>query len=39
VAGKVEDVEAEELVPGDIVLVNGGDRVPADIRLIEVSVR
>jgi Ca2+-transporting ATPase len=28
-------VDAEELVPGDIVILNAGDRVPADARLIE----
>lgn len=28
-------VEAEELVPGDIVILNAGDRVPADVRLLE----
>ena len=28
-------VAAEELVPGDIVILNAGDRVPADARLIE----
>jgi len=28
-------VEAEELVPGDIVILNAGDRVPADARLLE----
>jgi Ca2+-transporting ATPase len=28
-------VDAEELVPGDIVILNAGDRVPADARLLE----
>ena len=28
-------VDAEELVPGDIVILNSGDRVPADARLLE----
>lgn len=28
-------VDAEELVPGDIVVLNSGDRVPADHRLLE----
>lgn len=32
---KVKEVNADELVPGDIVVLNVGDRVPADIRLIE----
>lgn len=30
-------VEAGQLVPGDIVLLNEGDKVPADIRLLQVS--
>jgi len=30
------EIEAEKLVPGDIVFLNIGDKVPADIRLIEV---
>ncbi|PPQ70421.1 hypothetical protein CVT24_013171 [Panaeolus cyanescens] len=30
-------IPAKELVPGDIVTVNMGDKIPADIRLIETS--
>jgi magnesium-transporting ATPase (P-type) len=33
--GRVLDIEAAELVPGDIVLFAGGDRVPADVRVTE----
>ncbi len=33
--GHVQTVSATELVPGDIVLLESGDRVPADGRLIE----
>ncbi|MCC6802758.1 MAG: cation-translocating P-type ATPase [Anaerolineae bacterium] len=32
--GTVHQISAEKLVPGDIVLLNEGDRVPADGRLI-----
>lgn len=32
-----DEIDAAELVPGDIVSVEAGDRVPADIRLLEVS--
>ena len=32
--GDTCEVDAEELVPGDIVLLESGDRVPADIRLL-----
>ncbi|SDL80112.1 potassium and/or sodium efflux P-type ATPase [Geoalkalibacter ferrihydriticus] len=35
--GKVEVIPAEEVVPGDIVLLKGGDKVPADLRLILVK--
>jgi Ca2+-transporting ATPase len=33
--GHTTRIEAEELVPGDIVLLSAGDRVPADVRLLE----
>lgn len=33
--GRVVDVEASVLVAGDIVIFAGGDRVPADVRLVE----
>jgi len=35
--GVEKNVDAEELVPGDIVVLNAGDRVPADARLIEAA--
>jgi P-type Ca2+ transporter type 2C len=34
--GSRKDIDAEELVPGDIVFLESGDKVPADIRLLEV---
>jgi len=33
--GQIREVEANSLVPGDIVLLEAGDRVPADARVIE----
>ena len=33
--GHVEEIPSEDLVPGDIVLIEQGSRVPADLRLIE----
>ncbi|GIQ67679.1 calcium-translocating P-type ATPase, SERCA-type [Xylanibacillus composti] len=35
--GKRMEVLASELVPGDIVVFEGGDRIPADIRMLEAS--
>jgi len=31
--GKLQQIATRELVPGDVVLLEGGDRVPADLRL------
>ena len=33
-AGDSYEIQSEELVPGDIVLLESGDRVPADMRLL-----
>lgn len=34
-AGRKKEIKAEELVPGDIILIEEGDQIPADARLIE----
>jgi Ca2+-transporting ATPase len=34
--GKEEEIPSKELVPGDILLIEAGDKIPADARLIEV---
>ncbi|NXA35034.1 AT2C2 ATPase, partial [Eudromia elegans] len=35
--GKLQHLLARELVPGDLIYLSVGDRVPADLRLIEVT--
>lgn len=35
--GHVRLIPAEEMVPGDIVVLEGGDAVSADVRLVEAS--
>jgi Ca2+-transporting ATPase len=35
--GQAKEVRSEEIVPGDVVLVDGGDVVTADLRLFEAS--
>jgi len=36
--GRRRRIPAEELVPGDIVFLEAGDKVPADIRLLQVKI-
>lgn len=33
--GKQKEIEAKELVPGDVVQLKSGDKIPADVRIIE----
>jgi len=33
--GQVQEVDSEELTPGDIVLLKSGDSIPADLRLLD----
>lgn len=35
--GQADQVEAKELVPGDVIILSEGDRVPADCRLTEAN--
>ncbi|MCR8845251.1 calcium-translocating P-type ATPase, SERCA-type [Paenibacillus sp. SC116] len=35
--GKFAQISAKELVPGDIVLLESGDRIPADVRWLETN--
>lgn len=35
--GKMSTVEADQLVPGDVVIIRVGERLPADMRLLEVN--
>lgn len=35
--GQIQEIHAQELVPGDIVVIEGGDIITADLRLIQTS--
>ncbi|KAL1304849.1 hypothetical protein AAFC00_003774 [Neodothiora populina] len=34
--GKIQRVKAEELVPGDVIVISVGDRIPADCRVLSI---
>lgn len=36
-SGERKEIDAKDLVPGDLVFVQSGDKVPADIRLLEIK--
>ncbi|MEE2730394.1 MAG: HAD-IC family P-type ATPase [Pseudomonadota bacterium] len=35
--GHIVSLDSEQLVPGDVILLQSGDRVPADVRLFEIK--
>ena len=35
--GKKEEIDSKNLVPGDIIIIEAGDKIPADSRLLEVN--
>ena len=35
--GEIHAIPAEEVVPGDVIMIESGDKVPADIRLLKTS--
>ena len=35
--GEIRELPAHELVPGDVVLLEAGNVVPADLRLVDVA--
>ena len=35
--GKLEEINSTELIPGDVIYIEGGDSVPADVRVLDES--